>query len=116
MRTARLLEAHHAVCTPNRYADNTRASATGLKICFLRNTRIYFDADAIMATVARIMEPLTSENSIGDNTRASMSAVIKDDSTFVTAPNTLENSLFVSQEETTSMKADHTSDEDGMCR
>ena len=73
---------------------------------------MYFEADATTATAARIIEPLMSENSAGTNMSASISAVIKDDSTFVTAPNIRANNYLKSKQKL-STATDHKSAEKG---
>ena len=73
-----------------------------------------FEADATTATAARIIEPLMS-NSAGTNMSASISAVIKDDSTFVTAPNIRANNLLKSKQKL-STATDHKSAKKGRSR
>src|SRR3989344_5550310 len=77
---------HHVAGISNRNADSTTANAAGLKICFPPIAIIYFDADARTATRASVTEPTTSVNITGVIINASIKAVIKTDSRFVTAP------------------------------
>ena len=103
-RSAVFPAAHHVAGAPKRNADITAARAAGLNRCFFRNAKIYLDTFASKATIISDLRPTASVGVTGEKISASMSAVIKTDSAFVTAPHIHAKSLFADHDAKRSTK------------